>query len=179
MAPMSAQMSSRSALETALREIELHVADDGWDQPTRLFALVSTQELLAQEPSLIAELLDGQEPPLLTSVEQADLPDHEDLTDLLARVSWPDAVLGIAIVAERIMLPSDADTELPSGLAAARHAAMSDPGRHEMRIAAATMRDGSRFCLLRLREHDATDLVLAGPELISGLADMLHQSLLA
>ena len=176
---MSAEQTYQVALETALREIETHVAAGGWDQPTRLFALVATEDLMTQEPSLIGNLLDGQPPPALTSVEQADLPDHDDLADLMVRLSWPEAVLGVAIVAERIMLPADAESSLPSDKATARHEAMGDPRRHEMRIAAASMRDGSRFCLLRLRAHDSDDSLLAGPELITGLADMLHESLLS
>ena len=174
---MSEEWSNQAALEAALREIEAHVAAGGWDQPTRLFALVPTDDLLDQEPSLVDELARGQDSPLLTSIEQADLPDHEDLTELLTQISWPESVLGIAVVAERIMLPEGADDELPSDRAQARHAAMRDPRRHEMRIAAASLRNGNRFCLLRLREHDADDSVLAGPELITGLADLLFQSL--
>jgi hypothetical protein len=176
---MTEHGSSQSDLEAALREIESHVAATGWDQPTRLFALVPTDELLSQEPSLIGDLLDDGPTPSLTSVEQSDLPDHEDLSDLLARLSWPDAVLGIAVVAERIVLPEGADDDLPSDRTQARAAAMRDPRRHEIRIAAASLRDGSRYCLLRLREHDADDSLLAGPELITGLAEMLHQSLTA
>jgi hypothetical protein len=174
---MSDLPANQQALELALREIEAHVAGSGWDQPTRLYALVLTQQLLASEPSLADEVSEGEEAPLLTSVEQADLPEHEDLTDLLARLSWPDGVLGLAVVAERIMLPADAEAELPTDREEARQAVMRDPRRHEMRLAAASLRDGSRYCLLRLREHDSNDSVLSGPDLITDLADLLHESL--
>ena len=86
---MSEEWSNQAALEAALREIEAHVAAGGWDQPTRLFALVPTADLLDHEPSLVDELARGQDSPLLTSIEQADLPDHEDLTELLTQISWP------------------------------------------------------------------------------------------
>ena len=43
-----------------VREVELHAAHAGWDQPAQLFALVDTAELLQREPQL-AELL-GVEP---------------------------------------------------------------------------------------------------------------------
>ena len=33
-------------------EIEKHAAERGWDQPARLFALVPTADLLANEPGL-------------------------------------------------------------------------------------------------------------------------------
>ena len=42
------------ALAAAVLEIEAHVAQDGWDQPARLYALVDTATLVAQEPALAA-----------------------------------------------------------------------------------------------------------------------------
>ena len=44
------------ALVAALLEIERHVGHGGWDAPARLFALVPTEQLLAAEPSLAAQL---------------------------------------------------------------------------------------------------------------------------
>ena len=38
--------SQNTALTQALIELEQHVARDGWDQATRLFALVDTAELI-------------------------------------------------------------------------------------------------------------------------------------
>ena len=35
-----------AALVDSVREIEQHVADEGWDGPVRVFALVRTQEML-------------------------------------------------------------------------------------------------------------------------------------
>jgi len=179
MLAMNDETPTQQALETALREIEAHVSGSGWDQPTRLFALVPTEQLLREEPSLAAELAADAEPPLLTSVEQSDLPEHEDLTDLFARLTWPDGVLGLAVVAERVMLPADADEDLPKDREQARRAALRDPRRHEMRLTSAALRDGSRYSLLRLREHDSNDSVLAGPDLVTDLADLLLESLSA
>ena len=45
-----------SPLPRLVREIESHVAEGGWDQGARLFALVPTAELLAREPGLAAVL---------------------------------------------------------------------------------------------------------------------------
>lgn len=176
---MTTGQPHQGALESALREIEAHVSGAGWDQPTRLFALVPTEQLLTEEPALAPELSTAGELPYLTSVEQQDLPHHEDLTDLMARLTWPDGVLGLAVVAERIMLPAGAEVELPHDREQARLAVMRDPRRHEMRLAAATLRDGSRYCLLRLREHDSSDSVLSGPDLITDLAELLLESLSA
>ena len=48
------------ALAAAVLEIESHVAQDGWDQPARLYALVDTATLVAQEPALAAAMaIDG------------------------------------------------------------------------------------------------------------------------
>jgi hypothetical protein len=65
---MSVRAANQPALELALREIEAHVSDGGWDQPTRLFALVLTDQLLASEPALATEVASEEEAPLLTSV---------------------------------------------------------------------------------------------------------------
>ena len=34
------------SLEQTIRELDIYVAADGWDQPTRLFAIADTQQLL-------------------------------------------------------------------------------------------------------------------------------------
>ncbi|MEY4492989.1 MAG: hypothetical protein RL355_338, partial [Actinomycetota bacterium] len=49
-------METSENLESILREVEQHVSAAGWDQPTRLFALVSTKELMASDPQISAEL---------------------------------------------------------------------------------------------------------------------------
>ena len=36
-----------AVLRAAVREIEAHAAEGGWDQPARLYALVPTSDLLA------------------------------------------------------------------------------------------------------------------------------------
>ena len=45
------------ALAAAVLEIESHIADAGWDQPARLYALVDTARIVAQEPD--ARVADG------------------------------------------------------------------------------------------------------------------------
>ena len=39
-------------LRDAVREIEAHAAEAGWDQPPQLFALMQTEQLLRAEPQL-------------------------------------------------------------------------------------------------------------------------------
>ena len=48
-------MDAQDLLATAL-DIERHVAADGWDQPTLLFALVPTDHIRAEQPALAAQL---------------------------------------------------------------------------------------------------------------------------
>ena len=69
--------SAGDSLAEVVREVELHAARAGWEQPAQLFALVDTADLLAREPHLAAvlglEADEGQEgatpPGGLTPVE--------------------------------------------------------------------------------------------------------------
>ena len=42
-------------LHTALLDIESTVAEGGWDQPVRVFALAETAAILREEPALMAQ----------------------------------------------------------------------------------------------------------------------------
>ena len=44
------------ALAAAVLEIESHIAEAGWDQPARLYALVDTARIVAQEPTLASQM---------------------------------------------------------------------------------------------------------------------------
>lgn len=165
-----------SGLDVLVHEVELHVAADGWDQPARLFALVDTARLLAEEPSIAAQVdTDGMHP--LTPVEQEGLPPHDSLEELLATLAWPEAVTGTAVVVERILLPAGVEEDLPADEEEALRVVSEHPERREVRIAVAVLRDGSRASAIRLREHDADSEVLAGPDLVPGLGDALAATL--
>ncbi|OLT46587.1 hypothetical protein BJF85_16200 [Saccharomonospora sp. CUA-673] len=154
------------------REVEEFVASGGWGQPPALFALVPTADLLAQQPEL-ADQLDPTS--TLTPVAQDSLPD-EDLAEALARIAWPEAVHGCALAQEIIVLPPDAEGELPDvGTAGGtgdgtdndvgedsaavspadverlKQAAADHPRRTEARLVAAVLRDGPAACVMRLR----------------------------
>ena len=66
----------------------------GWDQPARLFALVDTAQLRAQEPASPTQLGLADEPRRtgLTPIEQDELPAGTPLDEFLATIAWPDAV---------------------------------------------------------------------------------------
>ncbi|MET9956450.1 PPA1309 family protein [Streptomyces sp. NPDC006339] len=165
-----------SPLTRAVLEIDAYAAGLGWDRPARLFALVDTARLRAQEPSLASQLGLGEEAATAyTPIEQEELPAGKPLDEFLGTIAWPDAVAGCALTVERLMLPPSAEASVPkdldeAGLAAwvARH-----PERQEVRMTVAVLRDGAREAAIRLREKDSPTEVLTGPDLVPGLADAL------
>lgn len=165
------------ALLAVVRELEAHASELGWDQPERLYALASTAELIAQEPGLAEALGLDRDEDGLTPVEQEPLGTGQSLEDVLAGIEWPAEVAGVAAVAERLVLPPGADDELPRDPEAAKEYAANHPDRQEVRIVAAALRGGESACALRLRSHDADDLVLTGPDLVPGLLEQLHATL--
>src|SRR5437868_11181663 len=81
-------------LTQAVLELDEYAAGLGWDQPSRLFALVDTAQLREQEPELAGQLgLDdiGQPAASLTPVEQDELPTGAPLDEFLATIAWPDS----------------------------------------------------------------------------------------
>jgi hypothetical protein len=147
MAPETAE-DMAAVLPAAAREIEEFVGAGGWDQPSQVFALVATRELLAAQPSL-ADQLDAESP--LTPIAQDSLP-AEDLGEALARISWPEQVVGCALVQEIVVLPPEAEAELPADGEEARRTAAEHPQRQEARMVAAVLREGGgQTCVMRLR----------------------------
>lgn len=165
-------------LEQVVLEIERHVAEAGWDRPPQLFALVETADLLRREPQLAGPLgavADG--PAGITPVDQGDLPAHATLDELLGGISWPVEVLGAALSVERLMVPPDAEREMPQDEGAALAWLAAHPERQEVRIVVAVLRDGSRAAALRMRAHDDEQSVLTGPDLVPALAAALSATL--
>ncbi len=162
-------------LTLAALDTERHVARSGWDQPVRLFALVPTRELLEHEPQLAGGLaphdtVDGA----LSAVEQDRLPDAPGLEDLLARIAWPDQVVGCALAVERIVVPPQAERDLPEDDDAALRAVAEHPDRADVRLLVAVTRDGAARCLLRQRAHDTDDRVALGEDIAPGLVHALR-----
>lgn len=171
------------ALDTAMREIERHVAAAGWDAPVRVFALVRTAAALATEPGLAGQLPPETlvaarlDPHHLTAVEQDGLPAVDALEDLLAGLSWPATVHGAAVVVERVVLPSSAEAGVPEDPDAALDYLLHHPERQDVRLAVGVLRDGARWCVLRTRADDADDAVAVGPDLVPGLAEAVAATL--
>ncbi|MGX1545344.1 PPA1309 family protein [Streptomyces adustus] len=175
---MSNTPMAASPLTRAVLEIDEYASGLGWDQPARLFALVDTARLRAQEPSLAAQLGLGEAEETstgLTPIEQDEIPTDKALDEFLATIAWPDAVVGCALTVERLMLPPSAETQVPQGLSDAKLAkwVSEHPQRQEVRMTVAVLRDGARESAVRLREKDSPTEVLTGSDLVPGLAEAL------
>lgn len=171
-------------LTRAVLEIDEYAAGMDWDQPTRLFALVDTVQLRAQEPELAGQLgfdetAEQQPSGSLTPVEQDELPTGAPLDEFLATIAWPEAVTGCAMTLERLMLPQSAEVSVPEELqqeGAEEQLAewvAEHPERQEVRMTVGVMRDGARESAVRLREKDTATEVLTGADLVPGLAEAL------
>lgn len=167
------QLMPDSPLRQAALEVEAHVGAEGWDQAPRLFALVSTADLIAHEPGL-ADQLSG-DADSLTPIEQ-ELDGDRELEDLLTEIEWPNSVIGCAAVIERIMLPPEAEESLPDDPEALVAAAAVHPDRREVRLVAAVTRDGQAHSTVRAREPLDAEL-LEGPDLVPGLIEHLRSTL--
>jgi hypothetical protein len=170
--PMAANPLTRAVLE-----IDEYAAGLGWDQPARLFALVDTARLRAQEPGLAAQLGLQEESATigLTPIEQEEIPAGKPLDEFLGTIAWPDAVVGCALTVERLMLPPSAEASVPDGLSEKKLTqwVAQHPDRQEVRMTVAVLRDGTRDSALRLREKDSPTEVLTGGALVPGLAEAL------
>jgi hypothetical protein len=166
-------------LATAVREIEAHAAEAGWDQPSRLYALVPTADLLAREPGLAAAMGidEASAAGSLTPVEQDHTPVDKSLEEVLGQIMWPAEVFGCAAVVERLVLPPEADDEIPEDPAAAEEFAATHPDRQEVRIVAGATREGATFCALRFRAHDDPASVVQSPDLVPALLELLQSTL--
>ncbi len=165
-------------LRAAVREIEAHASEAGWDQPARLYGLVPTSDLLVREPALAAAMgLDGASAGSLTPVEQDDVPVDTPLETTLARIMWPAEVAGAAAVVERLVLPPAANEQMPTDPAAAEQYAAEHPDREEVRIVAGATRDGATHCALRMRSHDDALSVVEAPDLVPALLELLRSTL--
>jgi hypothetical protein len=171
-APLAANPLTRAVLE-----IDTYASGLGWDQPARLFALVDTAQLRAQEPALADQLglADEQATGGLTPIEQDELPNGQALDEFLATIAWPEVIAGCALTVERLMLPPSAEAAIPGDLddAALASWVAGHPERQEVRMTVGVLRDGARESAVRLREKDSPTEVLTGADLVPGLAEAL------
>lgn len=172
----SAFQPNFSPLVTCALETERHVAAAGWDQPPRLFALVRTAGLLEREPQLRAQLA-GDDDDAFAAIEQEGLPDSSSLESMLAQLAWPDDVDGVALAVERLVVPPEAERDLPDDPGQAAATLAAHPDRKDVRLLVAVLRDGESTCLLRQRDHDTDDKVASGSDIAPGLVQALSATL--
>ncbi|WP_089771538.1 PPA1309 family protein [Ruania alba] len=167
------------ALALATVEIERHVGTRGWDGPIAVFSLVRSSRIVATSPELADQLPEGaaEDPEHLTSIEQDGLPEADTLEDLLAQLAWPETVDGAAIVVERMVVPPEAEADMPSDPEEGLAYLMAHPERQDMRIAVGVLRSGDTWCALRSRANDSDDAVAGGPDAVPGLAEALASTL--
>lgn len=162
------------ALIAALVEIERHVGQSGWDQPARLFALVRTADLVAAEPHLADQLTVTSED-ALSSIEQEDFRDGEDLMTTLAQIGWSESVHGCALALERTFLPAGLEDQIPADPDEAARFVAKHPQRQDVRVVVGALRDGSSHGLARLVSEP--DELLGGTQLVPALAGALARTL--
>jgi hypothetical protein len=172
---MTTPVTTDHPLAEVVREVEVHAARAGWDQPAQLFALVDTTDLLEREPHLADALgIEPGGPGALTPVEQETV--SESLEELLPTILWPPEVPGCAVVLEAMSVPPGAG-DVPEDPEAAAEYAASHPDREEARIVAGVLRTGESWCAIRQRGHDEDDMVLTGHDLVPSLIELLYATL--
>ena len=157
-------------LTLAALDTERHVARSGWDQPVRLFALVPTQDLLAARTA--PRRRDGRPRRRRGGAERRRAGRAAARPRAWRTCSpgspGPTQVAGCALAVERIVVPPEAERELPDDDAEALRAVAEHPGRADVRLLVAVTRDGSARCLLRQRDHDSDDRVALGEDIAPG-----------
>ena len=148
-------------------------------EPRGLFALVRTAGLVEREPQLRDQVGGGgdSEDDGLTAIEQEGLPHTSSLESILGRLAWPEEVDGVALAVERLVVPPEADRDLPEDPDLAAEVLAAHPDRKDVRLLVAVLRDGESTCLLRQRDHDTDDKVASGPDIAPGLVHALRATL--
>lgn len=176
----------RAALLAALIELERHVAEVGWDQPPRLFALVFTDELVAAEPDLAAHLglnstAQGGHPGALTGIEQDPLDPAVDLIETLQTIEWPETVHGCVVALERTFLPSSAQADIPEDPDAAARYVHEHDDREDIRVLVGAVRnsgDGDDTITHGVaRLVSQPEELLGGETLVPGLTEVVARTL--
>lgn len=171
----SGPTQSEIAIANTAYRIDKELSVYGWDQAPCLFALVKTAHLLEQDlPEEVARAARAdvaQDSQHYTAVLQ-EL--SGDLEQVLGSIWWPDNVEGAAISLERIVLPPQAEADVPSDQKEREEFLVNHPDRDDVRIVVAVLRDGPSWCTLRARSQDSDAKVAGGSELVPELVEALR-----
>ena len=157
-------------LIASLMDVERHVSSAGWDQPARLFALVTTATLLEVEPHLRGRVPEAM-PDALTAIEQDEFHATEDVVERLAGIFWPETVEGCALAMERAFLPPEYEDQIPDDPQEAAKFVAKHPAKTDVRMVVGVLRDGTHHGLARLTSNP--DDLLGGEDLVPGLTAAL------
>ena len=166
-------MADTSRLIACLMDVERHVSSAGWDQPTRLFALVTTSPLLEVEPQQRGRVPETA-PDALTAIEQDEFTATDNLFERLNSIFWPETVEGCAIALERAFLPPQFEADLPEDPDEAADFVAKHSNKTDVRVVVGVLRDGTKHGLARL-VSDPDDL-LGAEDLVPGLAEALFDT---
>lgn len=163
-----------SRLVACLADIERHVSDNGWDQPARLFALVTTSALLEVEPQLRGRVPESMADSL-TAVEQDEFASGVDVLERLDNIFFPESVDGVAIAMERTFLPPKFEDDIPDDPEEATDFVMRHPEKTDVRVVVGVLRGGTHHGLARLVSNP--DDLLGAADLVPGLTEALNRTL--
>ena len=157
-----------SALKETVLEIERECAKAGWTRGIVLYALVPTADVIESAPEM-AEALAEKSPTSLTAIEQEDVELTGTIEEFLGTISWSAEVFGAALVLERLIV----NEEPPGELSEEALAEWVIEHGQEVRMVVGVLRDGSQECAMRMRAYDDENAIMAGPELLPGMAEAL------
>lgn len=152
-----------------------------------VFALIPTDVLAQAAPGAVAE---GDES-VLSLLAEDPLPVAEDaeplaaLEQFLATASWPEPVVGAAVVTEIVLLSPQASADLPASEASAdeiaaaalRRAAHEHPDAQRARVAVGALRGGRTLALLEVEVSGGERELRTHPELALDLQRALGAAL--
>jgi hypothetical protein len=96
---------------------------------------------------------------------------------MLGTLAWPPEVDGAAIALERVVVPPEAESDLPDDPERAVEHLAAHPERRDVRLVVGGLRDGESMCAVRQRRHDEDGAVAFGPDLVPGLVHALLATL--
>ena len=168
------------ALAAAVLEIESHIAEGGWDQPSRLYALVDTAALVRREPELASAMgLDDASADGLAHPGRAGAAARPTgSSPTLASIAWGrrgDRLRGRRRAAGAAAGRRRRDPRRPEP--PRRRTPREHPDRQEVRIVVGVTRAGATYCALRLRAHDDDQSVVGGADLVPELITLLGATL--
>ena len=161
-----------SSLKEAVLEIERECAKAGWSRGIVLYALVPTADVIESAPEMAAALAD-KSPASLTAIEQEEVELTGTIEDFLGTISWSAEVFGAALVLERLIVNEEPPVECEGELSEAALAEWVAAHGQEVRMVVGVLRDGSQECVMRMRAFDDENAIMAGSELLPGMAEAL------